>query len=526
MSVPQPPSLTRQILTLALPALGTLIAQPIFVLIDSAMVGHLGTAPLAGLGIASTVLHTIVGIFVFLLFSTTTRAAHAYGRGDIPAAATTGIQATYLAVGIGTLLAITLAWGAPWILSFFNASPQALPHALAYLRVSAPGIVGMFVVMAATGTLRGLHDTTSALGVATAGAALNTGLNALFIYGLDWGVAGSAAGTTITQLLMAVTLLVLLARRAHLLYKRSTTPLTDSTSPYTLGTAPSTTRDEATVPPLRSVVSLRPSLGGVIQSFRDGFPLLVRTIALRVALMAVVWVVTGMGVIALAAHQIVSVVWAFTAYALDSLAVASQTIFASTLGAATRQNDNATTPPPHPDSAHPEALAFAGEAAVASSDAHVPHGVSQPPHEVLRRLTWWGLASGAGIGVIQALLSGLLPHAFSSDPHVWQAATPALLIAAATMPIAGVVFLYDGVMMGADRTLFLAWAGLVLVAVHVPALWAVAHISASWSAPWALGLLWAEFGLVFMGGRAITLWVGSRDMRRPLIQCRENAQAL
>lgn len=486
-------STSRQIAALALPALGALIAEPIFVLIDSAMVGHLGTAPLAGLGVASTVLHTLVGIFVFLLFSTTTRAAQAYGRGDIPAALTTGIHALYLAGLIGGLLGIGVWASGPWILSFFDASPQALPHALAYLRASSPGIVGMFVVMAATGTLRGLHDTTSALVVASVGAALNVALNAAFIYLLNWGVAGSGAGTSITQLLMGATLIALLARRAQRLYTRQ----------------PS---HEATPAPLRSLVSLRPNFAGVASSLSDGFPLLIRTIALRLALVGVVVVVTGMGIVALAAHHIVAVVWSFTAYALDALAVASQTLFASAMAATDTATDSTAATDTDTDT---DTTATNATTDLTTADLHHTQDSSwaTTPQALLRELTAWGWSAGVLIGLILAAASPIIPRFFSTDPHVWPVATTSLLIAAISMPIAGFVFLYDGVMMGADRTHFLAWAGVGLLAIHLPALWAVAWISAEWPPTWSLALLWAEFGAVFMGGRAAYLWVGSRELR-------------
>ncbi len=483
------PSISRQILSLALPALGALIAEPIFILIDSAMVGHLGTAPLGGLGVASSIVQTVVYLFVFLLFSTTTRAAQAYGRRDITQALNTGIQAVYLAVFIGSALAAFLFFAAPWVLSFFESSPESIPHALAYLRSSAPGVVGMFVVMAATGTLRGMHDTRAALVVSTVGAAVNIALNAFFIYGLQMGVAGSGLGTSITQLLMATALVVFMGAHAHHLHIKFA-----PTSPA-----------EAPTPSLRSQVALRPSVAGVRASVRDGAWLFVRTLALRIALMATLLVATQLGVLALASHHIAWTVSGFMAFALDSLAIAGQTLFAT---AAAAQERSAL---PH----------GADDTSGNSDDTEVAPQMSSnardftpsPQAELLRVLTRWGLWVGAGLGAFLALLSPVLPRFFSTDPDVISATFMPLLIASATMPLASVTFLYDGILMGADRASYLAKWGMALLFAHLPALWFVGLVAPSMSTNVALSLLWAEYSLVFLGGRSAYLWWGSRDLR-------------
>lgn len=421
-------SLSRRVLSIALPALGALIAEPIFVLIDSAMVGHLGSEPLAGLGVASAIVQTLVYLFVFLLFSTTTRAAQAYGRRDIPGALSVGVQSVYLAVGIGSVLAVSMFFAAPWLLSFFEASPEALPHAHAYLRASSPGVVGMFVVMAATGTLRGLHDTRAALAVSVVGAVVNVALNATFIYGLGLGVAGSGVGTSVTQLLMAGALVYFMGVHSRRLY-----------ASFIVG--------ETCAPSLRSQVVLRPSLAGVHASVRDGAWLLVRTIGLRIALMSTLFVATQLGVLAVAAHHIAWTVWGFTAFTLDALAIAGQTLFAS---ASANEAARAEIRDRHPD--------VLGEYSRA---------------ELLRLLTRWALGTGALLGVVLALITPFLPGFFSTDPQVISATHMPLLIACVSMPVAAVIFLYDGIMMGADRASFLAKWGMLILLVHLPALWLV-----------------------------------------------------
>lgn len=504
------PSVTRQVLSLALPALGALIAEPIFILIDSAMVGHLGTAPLAGLGVASTVVQTVVYLFVFLLFSTTTRAAQAYGRRNIPCALSTGIQAIYLAVFIGTALALFLFFGAPWILSFFDASPEALPHAHAYLRTSAPGIVGMFVVMAATGTLRGMHDTRAALVVSTVGAAVNVALNAFFIYGMNWGVAGSGAGTSITQLLMAGALVSFMGAHGRRLHLRFMHEDAGKESPDHLSLS---LLDEAGAPPLRSLVSLRPSLSGVRASVRDGAWLLLRTVALRIALMGTLFVATQLGVLALAAHHIAWTVWGFVSFALDSLAIAGQTLFASTTGA----NNSAKTNEAQgrdQGAAHSARNAEPTQNSSAPQEGTPPSSHSQMSHtELLCLLTRWALWLGVALGVISALVSPWLPTLFTMDTMVVEAAFTPLLITSVMMPLTSVIFLYDGIMMGADRARFLAMWGAALLAVHLPALWLVSVLAPKLPVWASLALVWLEYCLIFMGGRGTYLWIGIRDLR-------------
>lgn len=503
IGVPEHSSLTRRVLSLALPALGALIAQPIFVLVDSAMVGHLGSEPLAGLGLASTLLQTIVYLFVFLLFSTTTQTARAFGRQDIPSALTTGIQATYLALFIGLGLAAATFWGADWLLSFFTTSPEVLPHARAYLQASSPGIVGMFVVMGATGTLRGLHDTRSAFIVSATGAVINVGLNAFFIYSLGWGVAGSGIGTSMTELLMAGALLWAMFRRAQIVHAGFNAP--------------------GTAAPLISLVSLRPSLDGVRTSFQQGFWLLIRTAALRIALMAITAAATGFGVTVLAAHHIVWTLWGFVSYALDSLAIAGQTLFAAALGTAA----SAKAPPSPEDSATPspeDSATTSPEDSVASLSASsggvASHGslsadeaVADPssePSELLRVLTRWGAGCGAVLGVFLAATSTLMPVFFTTDSQVRSLVSLGLLCVAPAMPFLGVVYLYDGIMMGANHTRYLAVWGTLVLLIHIPALLWISSAAASWPASWAMAALWLEICWVFMLGRAAYLWFGVR----------------
>src|SRR5699024_9052525 len=130
-----------------------------FVLIDTVMVGRLGTAELAGLSLSSTLLVSTVGVFVFLAYATTAATARRVGAGDRAGAVSAGVDGMWLALALGVVTATALSVGAPWIVSTLGADATVLPHAVAYLRFSAAGLPGMFLVLAATGTLRGLLDT-------------------------------------------------------------------------------------------------------------------------------------------------------------------------------------------------------------------------------------------------------------------------------------------------------------------------------------------------------------------------------
>ncbi|ARD42604.1 MATE family efflux transporter [Actinomyces gaoshouyii] len=461
--------LDRSILGLALPALGALVAEPLLVLVDSAMVGHLGPTSLAGLSLASTVLTTVVGLFVFLAYATTAMTARLFGAGDRAGGLRVGIDGLWLALVLGLGAAAILAGTAPALAELLGARGAVAGAAIDYLRASAPGLPGMLVVFAATGTLRGLLDTRTPFIVASAGAALNIGLNALLLYGIGMGIAGSGLGTALSQSAMAVALTLPVLRAARL-----------------------------------EGIGLAPRREGMRASLGSGLPLLVRTVSLRTAILATVWAATALGDLPLAAHQIVTALWSFTAFALDALAIAAQALIGTALGQADAAADRA---PGTEEATRAGGSSPAGTSGPAGGDSgDVP---VLTVDVVLRRSLRWGVLAGVIIGVVMAAATPWLPLAFTSEAAVAEAARPALLVAASAMPLAGAVFLFDGVLMGAGDGRYLARAGLATLVPYLPLTALVAH-GAPYGGAAGLVWLWAAFAWVFMGTRALTTGLRAR----------------
>jgi putative MATE family efflux protein len=289
---------SREILRLAVPAFLALVAEPLFLLADSAIIGHLGTAQLAGLGVASATLLTAANIFVFLAYGTTSIVARQLGAGSERGALEAGIDGTWLAVVLGAITSVAVALAAAPLCRLFGASDAAIEYAATYLRVAAAGIPAMLVALAATGVLRGLQDTRTPLIASVSGFSANIVLNVLFVYGFHWGIAGSAWGTVIAQTGMAVGLVVVMAAHAR-----------------------------------RAGAGLHPHPGRVLTAGLTGIPLLVRTLALRSILLLTTWVAAGLGDVPLAAYQVSATVWAFLVFALDALAIAAQALTGKALGA-------------------------------------------------------------------------------------------------------------------------------------------------------------------------------------------------
>jgi putative MATE family efflux protein len=435
-TLPAPAGRRREILRLAVPAFGALIAEPLFLLADSAIVGHLGVAELAGVGLASAVLHTAVGLMVFLAYSTTPAVARAVGSGQLPAALAAGRNGVWLALLLGIVLAVAGFIAAEPLLELMGARGEVRIFAVDYLRWSMPGLVAMLLIFAGTGVLRGLQDTRTPLVVAAAGFTLNIMLNFFLVYGLRWSVTGSAAGTSIAQWAMALVYVAMVRRAAH-----------------------------------SHGVSLLPTWRGLRSMIQVGSWLMLRTLSLRIAILATVVVVTAQGPVNLAAHQLAMTVFTFLAFALDALAIAAQALIGKELGA--------------------------GHAAAV--------------RELAGTMVRWGLGFGALAGVLLAAAAPWAGLLFTTDADVRSALTLALWVLAAGQPLAGYVFVLDGVLIGAGDAKYLAVAGVINLALYLPLLLAVRFSGADGGA--ALLWLWAAFALGYMLARALTLGLRARTDR-------------
>lgn len=421
-------TLNRDILRLAVPALGALVAEPLFLIVDSVLVGHLGVAPLAGLGIASAVLQTIVGLMIFLAYSTTPAVARRLGAGDPSRAVSAGIDGMWLAVGIGALLAMGGALLTPWLVSLFGAAAPVAVQAQIYLRIAVWGLPAMLIVFAATGLLRGMQDTVTPLWIAALGFAANAALNWLLIYGAGWGIAGSAAGTVLAQWGMVAAYVVVVGRLAR-----------------------------------RHAASVLPQSDGLRGTARSGGWMLLRTLSLRAALLATVAVAAALGTDELAGWQVAFTIFATAAFALDALAIAAQALVGKGLGA----------------------------------------GSVPEVRRVLRRTLAWGAWFGVAVGAAIGACSPFIGVLFTGDARIAALIMPALVVLAVAQPLCGMVFVLDGVLIGANDARYLALAGAAVLVPYAPALLVPVVAGASGAA----GLAWlaAAFFVVLMLARLIVL---------------------
>ena len=425
----------REIIRLAVPALGALIAEPLYVLADTAIVGHLGTRQLAGLAVAGIVLTAAFAIFNFLAYSTTGAVARRLGAGRRDDATSIGVDAGWLALGLGVALTVLGVVLAPQVVDAMGASAGARAFAITYLRISAIGAPFYLVSLAGAGFLRGMQDTRTTLVIAVAANVVNLALEVLLVYGLHTGIAGSAWGTVIAQLCAALAYLLIVRRFA---------------------------RDTG--------ARLTPDPAGVKAVAVIGGPLIVRTGSLLAVSLTVTALAARIDDVAVAAHQIAFQVNLLLALMLDAIAIAAQAIVGRYLGA--REP----------------------EAARAASD----------------RMIELGVAAGVAIGLVVAATAPWFPDLFTNDPSVVHLAAQILLIVAVLQPLAAVVFVLDGVLIGAGDQRYLALAMVVAsFGVFAPIAAVVALSGGGLLALWGAIAAWVVARAVGMIGR----FVGPRWQR-------------
>jgi len=402
----------RRIIAIGVPALATVLIEPVYTLVDTGIVGHLGVTPLAGLALAASVLTASFWIFNFLSFGTTSRVAFLTGRRDGRGAAGVAAQGLWIAVVVGVVVGAALAIAAPAVAGVMGGRGGVRSAAVTYLRISAIGTPFALIALVGNGFLRGLSDTRTPLRIVLVSNVANIVFEVALVYGAHFGVAGSAWGTVAAQALAAGWFVLLLAERIA-----------------------------------AAGASLRPDPVELRRMAGVGQHLFVRTGALLAALTLSTSVASRLGPVPLAAHQVALQVWLFVTAALDGLAIPAQAIVGTELGA--------------------------GDAVSARAYA--------------QRLVLLGAWVGLGVGALLAAITPVLAGAFTSSARVAHAVVGPLLVVAALQVLDAIVFVLDGVLMGAADFAFLRVSTLSGLIVFTPVAVAV--------------LEWHRLGLV-------TIWLG------------------
>jgi putative MATE family efflux protein len=420
--VPAPTPTLRRIAALALPALVVLAAEPLYVLVDTAVVGHLGRVPLAAVAIGGTVMSVAAWLGTVMAYGTTGRSARYFGAGDRPAAVAEGVQASWLALLTGLGFALLMQPLAGPIAAALAGNAEVAQAAAGWLRVAAFGAPGLLLAAAGNGWLRGVQDTRRPLVYVLAPNLLSAVLCPLLVYPAGLGLTGSAVANVVAQTLSGgLFLTALVAER----------------------------------------VPLRPAPTVLARHLTLGRDLLIRGVAFQACWLSATAVAARFGVAAVGAHQIALQLWFFCALALDAVAIAAQSLVGAALGG----------------------------------------GDDTLARDVARRVTVAGGISGALLAALAAVGAGAVPTWFTGDPAVHAQAAIVWPWFVALLPLAGVVYALDGVLIGAGDVRYLR--NLTLAAAlggFLPAIWAAYVLDLG------LGGVWAGLGIFTVVRLATLLW--------------------
>ncbi len=403
-----------RILRLALPALGVLIAEPIYLLFDIAVVGRLGALSLAGLAVGGLILTQVSTQLTFLSYGTTSRSARLHGAGDRRAAVGEGVQATWLAVVIGCAILVVMQVLVGPVAELIGGSHDIAAQAQSWLRIALFGAPLILVTIAGNGWMRGVQNTIRPFGYVLVGLFISAVLCPFLVHGLAFapqmGLRGSAVANVAGQ------------AAAALLFG------------YAL---------------VRERVDLRPRPAVMRAQLVLGRDLIARSLAFQACFLSAAAVASRFGAASVAAHQLVLQLWNVIALTLDSLAIAAQSLVGAALGA--------------------------NRAGVARSLAG--------------RITRWSTVFAVGLAAIFAVGVGVIPGIFTNDADVIAQTHVAWWFFVAVIPVAGVVFALDGVLLGAGDAAFLRTTTLASAVVgFLPMIWL------SLAFDWGLAGIWT--GLV------------------------------
>ncbi|MCF8602771.1 MATE family efflux transporter [Gordonia sp. HY442] len=414
-------------LRLAASALVVLVAPPLYLMLDLAVVGRLGAPELAALAVATLVLSVISTQLTFLSYGTTARSARAFGAGDRDRAITEGVQATWIALGVGAVI-VVLAWLlAPWVTGALVPDETVASDAAGWLRIAVFGVPLILVAMAGNGWMRGVQDKRRPVYYVVIGLAVGAVLCVGLVHGMAGlprlGLDGSAVANLVGQSITGVLFAARLVRAAP-----------------------------SGLAPVRSLI---------IAQLRMGRDLIVRSLSFQICFISAAAVAARFGVAQVAAHQVVLQLWEFMSLLLDSLAIAAQQLVGAALGAKTFDVARRTA----------------------------------------RSVTGTSLAVSAVLAALLAVGAGVLPRIFTSDTAVLDAITTPWWFFVAMLPIAGIVFALDGVLLGSGDAAFLRTATLAgALCAFLPMIWL------SLVFDWGLAGIWTGL-LAFMCTRlAAVVW--------------------
>jgi putative MATE family efflux protein len=420
----------RRIAALALPSLGVLAAEPLYLLFDLAVVGRLGAVALSGLAIGGLILGLVGSQGTFLSYGTTARSARFYGAGDRASAVGEGVAAAWLAVLIGAVIIIAVESAAVPLVWAIASRGEIANAALPWLRIAIAAAPAILISLAGNGWMRGVQDTARPLRYVVIGFAISAVLCPLLVYG--WlgmprlELAGSAVANVVGQWIAA-----LLFCRALIMER------------VPLRIHPAVLRTQLVI----------------------GRDLFVRSLAFQACFVSAAAVAARFGAAAVAAHQVVLQLWSFLALVLDSLAIAAQSLVGAALGA----------------------------------------GRAEHAKSVAWRVTAYSAVVAAVLAAVLAVGASVLPQLFTNDSHVLDAIGVPWWFLVAQLPIAGVVFGLDGVLLGAGDARFMRNATVFSALVgFLPLTWL------SLAFGWGLAGIWSGLSafivlrLVFVGWRAFS----------------------
>ncbi|MGW4364977.1 MATE family efflux transporter [Nocardia takedensis] len=416
----------RRVFGIAVPTLGVLVAEPVYLLFDMAVVGRLGAGALAGLAVGGLVLTQVSSQLTFLSYGTTARSARRHGAGDERGAVAEGVQATWIAVTVGLAILTLVQLLAVPVTSVIAGGGEIAADALSWLRVALFGVPLILIAMAGNGWLRGVQQTRRPLGYVVAGLAVSAVLCPVLVHGLAGAprleLVGSAVANLAGQSLTAALFLGALLR--------ARVPLT----------------------PHWSVIRAQLVLG------RD---LIVRSLAFQACFVSAAAVAARFGAASVAAHQVVLQLWNFLALTLDSLAIAAQTLVGAALGA----------------------------------------GNAVGARAVARRVTAYSEVFALALAACFAAGYALIPPLFTEDAAVLERVGVAWWFFVAIIPVAGVVFALDGVLLGAGDAAFLRTATLTCALVgFLPAIWLSLLLD------WGIAGIWSGLVAFMLLRMAAVVW--------------------